>query len=362
MEALMKLTGLICATLLAAQPTTLLAAGTPQSEGAQALRMAADRIEADYIDADKAKAIASRLRAEANALRRRPKADEVLAEDVTKLLRSLSQDEHFGFRYSANPMPADIFAQKSPVDTEAAASRTARMNNFGILKVERLPGNIGFIDIDAFAAPERMRKPLAAAMELLRYCDAMIIDLRFNGGGHARGAALAASYFLPEAPQRLLVRFETRDAKETLEIRTEGALEAPRFLEKPVYILTGPGTFSAAEFFASVMQQAGRARVIGVKTRGGVHPSERIRLTPHFGMMLPTTRGVTPNKASTERGGVTPDEPSTPAEALVKARKTALSALIAARPQDPFAEDWKKALGDLEARPIGAAGNAGSAK
>lgn len=265
----MKRAGWIFATLLAVQPGALLAAGAKPSEGAQALRIAADRIEADYIDATKAKSIAVRLRAEANALRRRPKADEALAEEVTKLLRTLSQDQHFGFRYSAEAMPADIFARKSNIDAEAAALRTARINNFGILKVERLPGNVGFLDIDAFTAPERMRKPLAAAMEFLRHCDAMIIDLRFNGGGHARGAALAASYFLPENPGRLLVRFETRDAKEMSEIRTEGALEAPRFLDRPVYILTGPGTFSAAEMFASVLQQSRRAAVVGVKTRGG---------------------------------------------------------------------------------------------
>ena len=97
----------------------------------------------------------------------------------------------------------------------------------------------------------------------------MIVDLRFNGGGFARGAALTASYFLPEKPQRLLVRLENRDPSQAVEIRTEGPLEAPRFLDRPVFILTGAKTFSAAEMFASSLQQAGRATVVGARTRGG---------------------------------------------------------------------------------------------
>lgn len=344
----MNVTGWIFAGLAAAQPTMAVAAAAPKSEAAQALKIAADRIEADYIDAAKAPMIAARLRARADALKTRPTPNETLSEEVTKLLRSLSRDQHFGFRYSAEAMPADIFAEKSAADTEKAALRTARINNFGILKAERLPGNVGFIDFDAFTAPERMRKPLAAAMELLRHCDAMIVDLRYNGGGHARGASLAASYFLPEAPGRVLVRFESRDAKETVEIRTEGALESPRFLGKPLYILTGPDTFSAAEMFASALQQAGRAQVVGVQTRGGTNPSKRIRLTPHFGMILPTTRGVSPSGPSRDGIGIKPDIASSSKDAPTAARQAALARLLRDRPDDELADRWKELLTETQ--------------
>jgi hypothetical protein len=338
----------LVAGLVAAQPAPVFARAPAQPEAAEALALAADRIEADYIDAVKARTIAARLRAESKALLRRPAVPgETLAQDMTALLRTLSGDPHFGLGYSPEAMPADIFAPRPESDVEAAASRTARVNNFGLLKAERLQGNVGLIDIDAFTAPERMRRPLAAAMEMLRHCDAMIVDLRFNGGGHARGASLAASYFLPETPSLLLVRFETRNAKEALDIRTEGALEGPRFLDKPVYILTGPATFSAAEFFARVLQRSGRATVVGVKTRGGANPSERVRLTPHFGMMLPTTRGVTPGAAGAQEASITPDLAAPAEGALVQARREALTALLAERPNDILAENWKKALAAL---------------
>jgi len=344
----MKIPAWLAASVLIAQAGPAPARTPPPSEAAEALEIAAGRVEADYVDETQAPRIAARLRAEAKTLRRHPLPGEAVSESMTRLLRALSGDEHFGFRYSPEAMPADIFAEKSAADAEAAAARTARVNNFGVLKAERLRGNIGLIDLDAFTAPERMGKPLAAAMELLRHCDALIVDLRWNGGGHARGAALAASYLLPQTPDRLLVRFETRKAGETLDIRTEGELEAPRFLDRPVYILTGPATFSAAEFFTRVMQRSGRARVVGVKTRGGGHPSERVRLTPHYGMMLPTTQSVMDGRRLVD-ASITPDLAVPAKEALVQAQRAALTGLLAARPNDLLAENWTAALAALAA-------------
>jgi hypothetical protein len=345
----MKMPAWLAASALIVQAGPGLARTPPPSEAAEALEIAADRVEADYVDEAEAPRIAARLRAEARIARRNPVSGEAFAEAMTKLVRTLSKDEHFGFRYSPEAMPADIFAEKPAAEVEAAAARTARVNNFGIVKAERLRGNVGLVDIEAFTAPERMRRPLAAAMELLRHCDALIVDLRWNGGGHARGAALAASYFLPEAPDRLLVRFETRKAGESLEIRTEGGLEAPRFLDRPVYILTGPATFSAAEFFARVMQRSGRAKVVGVKTRGGGHPSERVRLTPHFGMILPTTRSFMAGREELVDASIAPDLEVPATDALVQAHRAALAALLAERPNDLLAENWAKALAALTA-------------
>ena len=220
----MRRNQLMIAALLALLPVEALAQDAGGAEAEQALQLAADRIELDYIDAKLAPAVAARLRAEARTLKRRPRQGEALAADITTLLRATSRDAHFKFGYSEAEMPATAFAKKTGVELEAAKARTARINNFGILKAERLPGNIGLIDFDQFTDPANMRRPLAAAMELLRYCDAMILDLRFNGGGHARGAALTASYFIPQSPGLLLVRIEGRNPADAVEIRTEGKL------------------------------------------------------------------------------------------------------------------------------------------
>jgi hypothetical protein len=313
------------------------------SEAETALRLAADRIEAGYIVTSRAPVIAARLRREADGLRRRPREGDALATEMTALLRSLSADEHFGFRYSRQPMPEGMFDPPTAQAAEAARQRTARINNFGVLKAERLPGNIGLIDLDQFTDPVVMRRPLAAAMDLLRHCDAMIIDLRYNGGGDARGAALVASYFLPESPRRMLVRFETRIPGESLEIHSEGRLESERFLDRPVYILTGPATFSAAEFLVATLRRTRSVVVVGTRTRGGANPVRRIRLTAHYGLMLPTTRGVT-RDGGAQGAAIAPDILTEASQAQARATRTALAALLAARPDDPLAERWRELL------------------
>lgn len=338
------------AALLAGQGALAAAPAREEAaEAVQAMRLAAERIEADYVDPAAAPAIAARLRSEARTLKRKPRQGEALAAEITALLRNVSRDAHFRFGYSAQALPAEDSRPPSPAEAEAARTRTARINNFGLLKAERLPGNIGLIDFDQFTDPANMRKPLAAAMELLRHCDAMILDMRYNGGGHARAAALAVSYFLPETPELLLLRLEGRDPGKAVLIGTEGRLEAERFLGRPVYVLTGPDTFSAAEMFAWTMQREAKALVVGAKTRGGGHPSARVRLTAHYAMILPTTRGATGSGESWEGLGVVPDIRSRPADALVEARRAALAALLAAAPGDMLADNWRKLLAELPA-------------
>lgn len=68
--------------------------------------------------------------------------------------------------------------------------------NFGIERVERLPGNIGYLDLRNFIAADQAGPSMAAARELVQHTDAMIVDLRKNGGGEPSGVALLASYFV----------------------------------------------------------------------------------------------------------------------------------------------------------------------
>ena len=60
------------------------------------------------------------------------------------------------------------------------------LNNFGFEKVERLPGNIGYLDLRAFMPPMFVGETAAAAMTFLANTDAVIVDLRQNGGGSRR--------------------------------------------------------------------------------------------------------------------------------------------------------------------------------
>lgn len=63
---------------------------------------------------------------------------------------------------------------------------------------------------------------------------------------------------------------------------------------KPVYVLTGKQTFSAAEGFVYALKHLERATVVGEATGGGAYPSRALRLTEHFASSLPYASSVSP--------------------------------------------------------------------
>ena len=71
--------------------------------------------------------------------------------------------------------------------------RMGRLDNFGIHRVERLDGNVGYLDVRRVAVPANAGPAIAAAMELVAGTYALIIDLRHNHGGsdEARDALAA---------------------------------------------------------------------------------------------------------------------------------------------------------------------------
>src|SRR5262245_42659446 len=111
-----------------------------------------------------------------------------LCDTLTEHLREVSKDKHLRMGYSKEPVPPPPTAKETaprptPADREAARKRAA-LNNFGFEKCERLRGNIGYLDFRMFANPELAGDTAAAAMAFLANTDALIVDMRQNGGGH----------------------------------------------------------------------------------------------------------------------------------------------------------------------------------
>ena len=78
-----------------------------------------------------------------------------------------------------------------------------RLDNFGIRRVERLDGNVGYLDVRRVAVPANAGPAIAAAMELVAGTYALIIDLRHNGGGSPEGVVFWCSYLFDERPTHL---------------------------------------------------------------------------------------------------------------------------------------------------------------
>ena len=302
-----------------------------QAEGAEAIRALIARLETTYVFPDVAARVRKELETRIQAGAYRDVAEGApLADALTRDLRIITADQHVRVAYSNERFPPMTEATQtpSPQSLENTRRQLAAVN-YGFLKVERLPGNIGFLDLDFFADPDMGGATAAAAMTFLAETDALIVDLRFNGGGNSRMVALLASYLFDGEPRHLTDIVVPREnwlkQSWTLPYVTGKKFGGA----KPVYVVTSAKTFSAAEEFAYDLQSLGRATIVGEKTRGGANPSGRYRLTDHYAVMVPTAQAVNPHtKSNWEGTGVLPELSVAAGDALRIAQIRILERLI----------------------------------
>ncbi len=190
---------------------------------------------------------------------------------------------------------------------QARMRQIGRLDNFGIHRVERLDGNIGYLDLRRMPAPENAGPAITAAMELVAGTYALLIDLRRNGGGSPHGVALWCSYLLDEHPAHLNDIFHA-DTGETTQFWSYAYLPGSRFTDRPVYVLTSSRTFSGGEDFAYTLQALGRAEVIGETTGGGAHPTRPFPISAAVHIGIPFARSISPVTGTNWQGtGVVPD-------------------------------------------------------
>lgn len=224
-----------------------------------------------------------------------------LAAVLTKHLQDVSHDKHLALRYPA----------MAPI---AAIERG--LSNRGLFEApscsmcgsEILPGNVGYVEIRSFGfPPDEGAEAVARAMTIVADADALIIDVRRNGGGSPDAVRLVSSYFFGEEPV-LLNSLYWRPTDRMDHFYTFPTVAGKRYgPEKPVYVLTSQRTFSAAEEFAYNLQSRKRAIVVGEATGGGAHPGSMQRIGA-FMLFVPSGRAINPvTKANWEGTGVRPD-------------------------------------------------------
>ncbi len=246
------------------------------------------------------------------------------ATQLTKDLQAVSNDKHLRVRYSHQPIP-ERGPQREPTAAEKEErKRDLDWRNHGFTKVERLRGNIGYLEFLNFMDDELGVDTVAAAMNFVNGTDALIIDMRRNRGGNPAMVALVCSYFFGPEPVHLNDLY-WREGNRTNEFWTKKEVAGKRYLNKDVYVLTSKDTFSGAEEFTYNLKNLKRATIVGETTGGGAHPGGGYRITEHFGMFVPTGRAISPiTKTNWEGTGVTPDVAVPAEQALIVARLMAL--------------------------------------
>lgn len=273
-----------------------------------------------YVFPEKAVAMEKRLRREL----KNGDYDDVtsaneLAEKIGESLQAETQDRHLQLRYFEEAIPEQEPGEVVQAEKLREQSENIRLN-YGFHNVDRLPFNIGYIDIHGFADAPQAAERMAAAMNLLSDTRALIIDLRKNGGGSPETVVAYASYF-HDKPTHLNDIY-MRETNKTDEMWTTETVAGKKYGEqRKLYLLTSPETFSAAEDFAYAMKNNKRATIIGEVTGGGAHPGDRRRLTAHFMMNVPSGRTISPvTHTDWEVVGVQPDIKVSADEAMDQAQ------------------------------------------
>ena len=204
-----------------------------------------------------------------------------------------------------------------------------RLDNFGIRRVERLDGNVGYLDLHRVPVPANAGPAIAAAMELVAGTYALIIDLRHNHGGSPEGVVFWCSYLLTERPTHLNDIFHA-DTGETRQFWALPYVPGTRYPDRPVYLLTSSHTFSGGEDFCYTLQALGRAQVIGETTGGGAHPTRPFPISAAVHIAIPFARSVNPVTGTNWQGtGVVPDVAVPEAQAYDVAYAQALTQVLA---------------------------------
>ena len=286
------------------------------------LQKIAGLLESKYVLADKAKGYADefRVKCASGAYDALAEAKE-FAEKVTADLVAITHDKHLNFRVM---VPSDVGEKASgSLHHPVRYFRMRAKENAGFYKLEWIDQRIGYVDLRRFYSFDQAKDLAIAAMEFLANAQAIIIDVRENGGG---SGDYLSSYFLPYPTQ--LSGSYSRQSGSLTEFWTRRDIGMEPRLDVPVFILTGPNTFSASEYFAYDMQSRKRATLVGEPTKGGAHSIDVFGIDDKFEFYISTERAVSPVTGGNWEGtGVIPDIRVPAAAALdaavVEAKKAA---------------------------------------
>ncbi len=313
--------------------------------------------ESNYVFPEKGKVVNNKLKEYLGNGRYKDEKDlNLFLELIKKDIQSIIQDAHFNLIH----FPVDRMmnwvneddSEETKEEAQNMVNQEAQIRNFGIAEVKILEGNIGYLNINSFNAPVEGAKPqLAAAFNLLQFTDALIIDMRQNGGGLPEYVSLVESYFFKKPT--LLSKIYNRTSNTTTEYVTEENPGGQKYLDKKLYILTGPATGSGGEALPYNLQAFQKATVVGEGTIGGANGFTPIMLDfqdlGRLAVLMPDMRVENVRtKSNWENIGVKPDIEVPAKQALDMAHTTALKELMNASDSDSKKEEYAASISKIE--------------
>jgi C-terminal processing protease CtpA/Prc len=225
-------------------------------------------------------------------------------------------------------MPSTPAERPDPIVQNYKTKKSLEKINYGFSKVEKLDDNIGYLELRGFPPLVFAKEYADLAMKLLSTSDALIIDLRRNGGGNPDLIQYVCSYLF-EKPT-FINSLYYRAANQTTDFITFEKVDGKKMPDVPLFLLTSARTFSGGEEFAYDIQTQKRGTLIGETTGGGANPGGMFPVTGTLAIFIPTGRAINPiTKTNWEGVGVIPEIKCAADKALETALPLAREAALA---------------------------------
>lgn len=336
----------VCSSVASEKSHTPLAPGIRDSSIEAIAQLLQDRYAIEKVGAGYAMLLRSNLLAGKYAT---ITEGRTLAQRITGDLQALHPDRHLGVRFSPEPLPPQPKDWTPTPEQRLHMQLREKRSNSGFEKVEIFPGNVGYISFTYFGDPEPGATKMGAAMQFVADTEALIIDLRRNGGATHLALMDLLTRYLVEDSKIVTAKTKWRgDAPDFIKNPIILPTTAPRYLNKPVYLLTSKRTFSGAEGFAYNLQAMKRVTIVGERTGGGANPGGELRACDHFAVWVPA--GIVEHlitKTNWEGVGIIPEMEVDVDRAHLHAHSAAIELTIAKAGDD---KNWRKHLEEQKAK------------
>jgi carboxyl-terminal processing protease len=226
--------------------------------------------------------------------------DQVIAidgEDMTGIDANLALRRVLG--PAGTPVTLTILRENEPEPFDVTLTRA----NIVVPSVasKMVDENIGYVQLFTFG--DTTTEDLRSALDDLRTQkpNALILDLRNNGGGGLRTAIEVASEFVGDG---VIMYEEYGDGSRD----TYDAIKGGTATEIPLVVLINEGSASASEIVAGAIQDSGRGQLVGVTSFGKGSVQNWIPLKDDQGAVRVTiARWLTPNGRTIHEIGLEPD-------------------------------------------------------
>lgn len=259
------------------------------------------------------------------AFREARTAAELLAL-IEQKVTPIVADGHFRARYFGPEAVAGFSEAPPSAEDIAAFHEEVRLRGGEVPEVRWLPGNVGYLRIRMFLDAAPSAEQLALAMGMLAHTGALIVDVRGSPGGEPAGVAKVIGHFVSARTPTVRVQGSDEAAPD----RTFHAEpQTPAYTDRPLFVLVDNDTGSGAEEFAYDLQAMKRATLVGETTAGAATPGGYRPLAHGFVAFIPMQIVANTLTGTNWEGvGVVPDVAVPAAEALPKAHRLALEAIL----------------------------------